>query len=144
MKLIAKNITLENVKLSTYWNLIAILVWNHYSEERYQEESAIEITEDWYGKCSSGGSYSDFWNDPNHFEEGHVRTLNAIVIKFTRSDYETYIYIYVDGNINCFGFYTKRDEQGNLKSPHYEGRDRNLDLTNWMMENSFIDVELEN
>jgi len=140
MKLVPKNITLENVKKSTYWKLISILVWNHYSELKYQEESAIEITEDWYGKCSSGGSYASKWDTPGYFEEGYVRTLNAIVIKFTRSDYVTYIYIDTTGNISCFGIYTD-EEKGKSKSPHYEGSQKNLDITNWMIENNFIDIK---
>lgn len=39
-----KNITLERVKQSKYWDLIGIMIWNHYSEFRYQRESMIEIT----------------------------------------------------------------------------------------------------
>lgn len=50
MKLVAQNITLENVKNSDYWNLIAILVWDHYSEKEEQDESKIKIEESWFGK----------------------------------------------------------------------------------------------
>lgn len=135
MKLVAQNITLENVKKSDYWNLISILVWNHYSELEHQEESKIKIEESWFGKFPGGGSYSNKWNDPNYSEEGSVRTLNAIVITFEREDYTTYIYLYVDGNINCFGMYSDKSLK---KTPHYEGLRRNLDITNWLMKNNFV------
>ena len=127
MKLVAQNITLENVKKSDYWNLISILVWNHYSELEHQEESKIKIEESWFGKFPGGGSYSYKWNDPNYSEEGSVRTLNAIVITLEREDYTTYIYLYVDGNINCFGMYSDKSLK---KTPHYEELSRNLDITN--------------
>jgi len=78
MKLIPQNITLENVKKSDYWNLISILVWNHYSEEKYQDDSKIEIKEDWYGKCNSGGSYSSYWDDPSHSKE--VTTIHTFML----------------------------------------------------------------
>ena len=135
MKLVAQNITLENVKKSDYWNLISILVWNHYSELEHQEESKIKIEESWFGKFPGGGSYSYKWNDPNYSEEGSVRTLNAIVITFAREDYTTYIYLYVDGNINCFGMYSDKSVKN---VPHYEGLRRNLDITNWLMKNNFV------
>ena len=135
MKLVAQNITLENVKKSDYWNLISILVWNHYSELEHQEESKIKIEESWFGKFPGGGSYSYKWNDPNYSEEGSVRTLNAIVITLEREDYTTYIYLYVDGNINCFGMYSDKSLK---KTPHYEGLSRNLDITNWLMKNNFV------
>jgi hypothetical protein len=57
MKLRPKNITLENVRKSNYWDLIASLVWNHYSEKEFQDESRIEITENWYGKGNDGDKY---------------------------------------------------------------------------------------
>ena len=135
MKLVAQNITLENVKKSDYWNLISILVWNHYSELEHQEESKIKIEESWFGKFPGGGSYSYKWNDPNYSEEGSVRTLNAIVITFAREDYTTYIYLYVDGNINCFGMYSDKSVK---KVPYYGGLRRNLDITNWLMKNNFV------
>lgn len=135
MKLVAQNITLENVNKSDYWNLISILVWNHYSELEHQEESKIKIKESWFGKFPGGGSYSNKWNDPNYSEEGSVRTLNAIVITFEREDYTTYIYLYVDGNINCFSMYSDKSLK---KTPHYEGLSRNLDITNWLMKNNFV------
>ena len=47
MKLIPKNINLESIKKSKYWDLIAILVWNHYSEKQYQDESMIEFEENY-------------------------------------------------------------------------------------------------
>ena len=135
MKLVAQNITLENVKKSDYWNLISILVWNHYSELEHQEESKIKIEESWFGKFPGGGSYSYKWNDPNYSEEGSVRTLNAIVITFAREDYTTYIYLYVDGNINCFGMYSDKSVKN---VPRYKGLSRNLDITNWLMKNNFV------
>ena len=135
MKLVAQNITLENVKKSDYWNLISILVWNHYSELEHQEESKIKIEESWFGKFPGGGSYSYKWNDPNYSEEGSVRTLNAIVITFAREDYTTYIYLYVGGNINCFGMYSDKSVKN---VPHYKGLSRNLDITNWLMKNNFV------
>ena len=135
MKLIPNNITLENVKKSKYWDLISILVWNHYSEKKYQDESCIEITEDWCGKFDGGSSHTHKWDDPNYSEEGYVRTLNAIVITFKRSDYITHIYIYCErGNINTFGSYIEKSN----KYPHYEGSKRNIDITNWMLENNLI------
>lgn len=140
MKLKARNITLENVKKSNYWKLISILVWNHYSEKRFQEESKIDIKEDWYGKCNNGGSYAQRWNNPNFSEEGYVRTLNSIVITFTRNDYITYIYIHVDGNIHCFGKYTNKKDIEEYKRPNYTGAERNLDITNWLLENNFISI----
>jgi len=136
MKLIPQNITLENVKKSDYWNLISILVWNHYSEEKYQDDSKIEIKEDWYGKCNSGGSYSSYWDDPSHSEDGYVRTLKSISIIFKRSDYDTYIHVNTDGNIYCYGIYHDR-EQG---APDYGGAQRNLEITNWMIKNNFITI----
>lgn len=141
MKLIPQNITLENVKKSDYWNLIAILIWNHYSEKKYQDDSSIKIEEDWYGKCNSGGNYSIYWNDPNHFEEGYIRTLDSIKITFKRSDYITYIYIHCDGNINIFGLYSDKSKES---SPYFQGSQRNLDITNWMIKNNFINISKEN
>lgn len=29
------------------------MVWNHYSETRYQDENIIEIKENWYGKTKN-------------------------------------------------------------------------------------------
>ena len=141
MKLVAQNITLENVKKSDYWNLISILVWNHYSELEHQEESKIKIEESWFGKFPGGGSYSYKWNDPNYSEEGSVRTLNAIVITLEREDYTTYIYLYVDGNINCFGMYSDKSVK---KVPYYKGLRRNLDITNWLMKNNFVTANNNN
>lgn len=135
MELVAHNITLENVKNSDYWNLISILVWDHYSEIEHQDESKIKIQESWCGKFPGGSSYSSKWDDPNYSEEGSVRTLNAIVITFEREDYKTYIYLYVDGNINCFGMYSDKSVE---KAPHYGGMRRNLDITNWLMKNNFV------
>lgn len=140
MKLQANNITLENVKKSKYWDLIAILVWNHYSEEKYQDETAIKITEKWYGKFPGGSTHSSRWDDPNYSEKDCVRTLDSILITFTRSDYTTYIYIHANGNIHCFGKYIDNDEYES-KRPNYMGAQRNLDITNWLIENNFITIK---
>ena len=137
MKLVGKNITLENVKESKYWDLIAILVWNHYSEERYQDNSCIEIKEQWCGISNIGSLHSNLWNNPDFKEDGFIRTLNYIEIKFKRSDYITYININTDGNIHCFGFYT---DKKNEKTPNYHNAQRNLDITNWMLDNGFIEI----
>lgn len=130
------NITLENVKNSNYWELIALIVWNHYREEKYQDESSIKITEDWYGKHKSGGSYNIKWNNPEFKEEGYVRTLYSIQIEFTRNDYITYIDIKVEtGNISYFGIYTDKSKK---RSPNYSPS--NINLMNWMLENKFIEL----
>lgn len=140
MVIVANNITLEKVIKSNYWDLIAILVWNHYSEKKFQDNSMIEIKENWYGKARSGSSHSNHWNDPNYSEPGYVRTLGNIVITFKRSDYITSIYINVNGNIYTFGYYTDTNIQPAGKSPVYEGVQRNLDLTNWMIKNNMLKI----
>ena len=106
-----------------------------------QIEEIIKIEESWFGKFPGGGSYSYKWNDPNYSEEGSVRTLNAIVITLEREDYTTYIYLYVDGNINCFGMYSDKSVK---KVPYYEGLRRNLDITNWLMKNNFVTANNNN
>lgn len=135
LKPIKKNITLENVKKSDYWNLISILVWNHYSETRFQDESKIEITESWYGKGKSSEAFGKNWDDPNYTEKGYKRTLKAICITFTRSDYVTTIYINNNGNINAFGTYSDKSKKS---IPSLTGTQRNLDVTNWMIKNKFV------
>jgi len=45
VKLIPQDITLEKIKQPNYWDLMAIIIWNHYSEEKYQDESKIKIEE---------------------------------------------------------------------------------------------------
>lgn len=141
MKLIPKNITLENVKKSNYWDLIAILVWNHYTEKHYQDESKITMEESWYGKgenCLSSSSYSSLWNNPNYTEKGFIRTLRTVRIIFERSDYITYININsINGNVSCYGIYTNKDC---TKQPYYAGIQSNLDIVNWMIENNFIEI----
>lgn len=138
MKLIPKNITLENVKKSKYWELIAILEWNHYTEKQYQDESKITIEESWYGKGEDGisSSHSNLWDDPDYTQKGFIRSLRTIRIIFTRSDYITHINININGNISCYGIYTNGNDR---KIPYYTGAQRNLDLTNWMIDNNFID-----
>ena len=66
MKLQAKNINLESIKKSNYWDLIAILVWNHYSEKSYQDESMIRIEENYYGYSENVTSHNIKWNNPNY------------------------------------------------------------------------------
>jgi len=139
MKLVGKNITLENVKKSNYWDLISILVWNHYSEKKYQDESCIEIKESWYGKGEQGSSsHTIQWDNPLYSDEKFIRTLGQIVIVFKRSDYVTYIYIDLGGNVHCFGQYLNNKEE--FKVPNYDGIQRNLDITNWMISNGFIEI----
>ena len=141
MKLIAKNITLENIKKSKYWDLIAILVWNHYSEKQYQNESMIEFEENYKGVSNDCISYSKKLDDPNYTEPGLTRELSSILIIFKRTDYVTYIFIHIDGNITCFGKYVNcLTEEKKNKSPNYTGSQRNLNITNWMIENNFINV----
>ena len=141
MELISQNITLENVKKSDYWNLIAILVWNHYSEKQYQDESMIEFEENYRGVSNGCSSYGKKWDDPNYTEPGLTRELSSILIIFKRTDYVTYIFIHIDGNITCFGKYINcLTEEKKNKSPNYAGSQRNLSITNWMIENNFINV----
>lgn len=141
MKLIPQNITLENVKKSKYWDLIAILVWNHYLEEQYQDESMIEFEENYRGVSNGCISYSKKWDDPNYVEPGLTRELSSILIIFKRSDYVTYIFIHIDGNITCFGKYINcLTEEKKNKFPNYTGSQRNLTITNWMIENNFINI----
>ena len=137
MKLQAKNINLESIKKSNYWDLIAILVWNHYSEKSYQDESMIKIEENYCGYSENEICYSSKWDEPNYTEPGLIRTLDNILITFTRTDYITYIFIHSNGNISCFGKYT--DGKRGEKSPNYLGSQRNLSITNWMIENNLID-----
>lgn len=135
---VKENITLENVKNSNYWDLIAILVWNHYSEGKYQENDKIEIAESWYGKKSGGSSHNSRWNNSNYTEEGYSRTLGGINITFTRSDYVTTITISVSGNIGCYGYYADKNE---TKSPNYYTAQRNMDKTNWLLQNNFVTIK---
>lgn len=129
------NITLENVKKSNYWDLISILVWNHYSEKHYQDETKLNFKEIWVGKSKGVTSHNKMWNDPNHKEGDLVRTLDSILIIFERDDYITYIYIHADGNVNCFGMYTDKEKK---QSPHYNMHS-NLHIINWMINNNFIE-----
>lgn len=138
-KLTPNNITLEKIKNSNYWELIALVVWNHYRESRYQDESLIEITEDWYGKRidGHGSAGGNVWQNENHQEKDYVRTLQYIEIKFARTDYNTYILINVeDGNIRVYGIY---NDKNNHKSPTYNFG--SLDVTNWMIDNDLLRLE---
>ena len=143
MKLIAKNITLENIKKSKYWDLIAILVWNHYSEKQYQDESMIEFEENYRGVSDNCSSYNKNWNDPDYTEPGLIRELSSILITLKRSDYITYIFIHTNGNISCFGKYINcLTEEKKNTSPNYSGAQRNLSITNWMIENNLIKMNI--
>jgi len=138
MKLIPNNITLDNIKKSNYWDLISILIWNHYSETRYQDESMIEISEQWYGQGEKGSSsHNNSWNNPNHKEKDFERTLGYILIKFKRSDYESSIFINVrNGNIQLYAVYVDKTIK---KSPYfYYGT---TDVINWMLENNLLKLE---
>ncbi len=132
------NITLERIKQSNYWDLIGIMIWNHYSEERYQDRSMIEIKESWYGQGEKGSSSHNYnWDNPNHKEEGYIRTLGNILIILKRTDYESTIFIDVkNGNINVYAVYTDREIK---KQPYfYYGT---TDVTNWMLENDLLTYE---
>lgn len=137
MKLIAtKNITLENVKKSNYWELIALVVWNHYREKKYQDESKVQIIEQWYGKSNGCSSHSDQWNNPNYSENKFVRTLDKIKIIFTRSDYTTFIGIDVEtGNVSYYAIF---NDKNNDRTPNLYPQ--SIDLMNWMLEHDFIQL----
>lgn len=134
---IKENITLENVKKSNYWDLLAILIWNHYNDPKYQEGVEIQIYENWYGVGIASESHSAKWDSPGYSEGGYVRTLNSIVIKLIRSDYTVFIHIRTSGNITCYGFYNRKEEQ---KQPYFSGIQRNMEQTNWLLQNNFVEV----
>ncbi len=72
---VTNKLTLENVKKSNYWDLISYIVWNHYSETRYQDETLIEIKENWYGKGENGNSsHNNYWNNADYTELNYKRT----------------------------------------------------------------------
>ena len=138
LKINTQEITLENVKKSSYWDLISYIVWSHYSEERFQDDSKITITERFYGKRSSGGSYGAVWQNPNYTQAECVRTLNAIEIQFERSDYTTYISLYVEDKapiISARAYYNegheKKHKEVNLTNSNY------LKVCNWMLKHKF-------
>lgn len=140
LKAIKENITLDNVKKSNYWDLIGIIIWNHYSEEKYQDESMITIYEDWYGNSTDevgGGSYSQKWDDPSYTEEGYIRTLDSIKIQLSREDYTAWIYISTDGRVRCLGSYTDKERRS---SPYFSGIANNMEICNWLLENNLIEV----
>lgn len=141
IKPIKENITLENVKNSNYWDLIAIIVWNHYSEKRFQDESQIEIKESWCGKSvdRSSTSFSSSWDNPDYVEEGWIRTLHAVKIIFTRSDYVTHININVSGNVSVWGFYVNKEKK---EQPNYGGLHQVINIVNWLLQNNFVKYEL--
>lgn len=135
LKAISKNITLENVKKSNYWDLIAMIVWNHYSEKERQDESMVEISEDWCGKTKGGSSHGKIWQDPSYTDGIHTRTLDKICIKFSRTDYITYIYINVStGEISWYGLYTDKDKHDQPRFSCF----KNIEMTNWLWSNNFI------
>ena len=133
-------ITLENVKKSNYWDLISLLVWNHYSEKKYQDEGLIEITENWYGKGINNGcaSYSYHWDNPSHTEEGYLRTLNGIKITLKRSDYNAYINIGTNGRVECYGVY---NDVNIKKTPNFYNAQNNVKICNWLLANEFLTIE---
>ncbi len=134
MKIIPNNITLEKVKKSNYWELIAILIWGHYNEPKFQDENAIIISEKWYGKHKEGnGSYhTSDWNNPDFKVDDYIRTLYAIMITFTRKDYISHIYINVEtGNVYAIS---------SLKGVSFSTP--NVDITNWMLENNLLKVDV--
>ncbi len=140
MKLIpTDNITLDNVKKSNYWKLISIVVWNHYIEEKFQDESMLTFGESYYGKAKNGGgtsSHGDKWNNTEYTEEYYTRTLSSIVITFKRSDTTTYFYINVEtGNLTFFGFYNDKDKNGSPTWSH-----KPLHICNWLLENDFLTI----
>lgn len=137
MELIAKNITLENIKKSNYWDLIAILIWNHYRDEEEQDESAITMDEQWYGlnKTGSSSSHRVKWNNPSYKEPDYTRTLYSIKITFVRTDYTTYIDIKLDGTVVCIGRYSDPTKKGYLSYSY-----SSLDVVNWLCKNDFISV----
>ena len=128
------NITLDNIKNSDYWELIALVVWNHYREKKYQIESNISFKEEWYGKTNGASSHHNRWNDPNFIKPPFIRTLRSIVIEFKRTDYITNIYINVEtGNIYVYGYYTDTEKKA---LPNYIIR--TLDIVNWMLKNNLL------
>lgn len=143
MKLVTKNITLENVKKSNYWGLIAILVWNHYNDIDEQDESRISFRESFYGQGDGCSSHSSDWDNPEYKQDGYVRTLESIIITLKRDDYDTFIYIHSNGRINIIGQYTD-DYKKRYKltsSPEYRGISNQLKIVNWLIENDFIVIE---
>lgn len=132
MKLEVGNITLEKVKESNYWELIALLVWNHYREERHQDESKISFSERYIGKSEDGFIYDDKWNNPDYFQEGYTRTLNSVRIIFKRTDYITRIHIGVEnGSVHVIGERLEGPERVNYNNYNY------LRVSNWMLEHGF-------
>lgn len=130
-------ITLENVKKSDYWELISIIVWNHYKDKKYQDESMISFEEHWCGVSPIETSYNQKWNDPSHKELGYIRSLYCIAILLKRSDYLTRISIYKDsGNVFIVGKYTRNDIKS---SPYYSYG--TVDVCNWMLKNGFLKIE---
>ena len=96
----------------------------------------VEIYEQWYGKTKYSSSNTTFWNDPEYKNGDYVRTLQYILITFTRTDYITYIHINVEsGNIFYFGIYTNKNNESH---PNYYAQP--IDLMNWMLENNFIEL----
>lgn len=111
------------------------MIWNHYSEAKYQDESMIAIYESWYGQGKNGSSnHSKYWDNPEHKEEGYERTLGYIQIDINRTDYESTIYINVrNGNVSIHAVYVDREIK---RQPiFYYGT---TDVTNWMLENNLL------
>jgi hypothetical protein len=137
-----EKITLSNVKKSNYWDLLALIVWNHYSEERFQDESMVDISEQWHGLADDGnGSYSSsHWQNKNHTQEGYTRTLESIQIKLTRSDYIARINLTIGSGAVHFYAHSVLEEE-NFKHRRLNVYN-SLAITNWMLTNEFFKIEI--
>lgn len=135
---ISNNISLENLRSSDYWKLVSIVVWNHYSEEKFQNDGDIDLKEVWYGKSIEGRSsnHSESWDSEDYSLDGYVRSLHAVRVILRRLDYCTYINILHTGDVTVFGKYN--DHRSKSPSYSYSG----LKVTNWMLENGFLKVNL--
>lgn len=130
-------LTLENVKKSNYWDLIALIVWGHYTDQKFQEDSKITISEKWYGvgECGANSYHTDEWNNPDFKKDGFVRTLQSIKIHFERNDYNTHIGLDLSGTINYFALSNETHKTVNLQNYN------SLAITNWMLENNFFEIK---
>lgn len=137
LQVIEESYTIEHVLDSDYWGLIAILIWEHYSEKNRQDPNKITVTEKWYGKASWGSSHNSNWQDPNHTEKDYTRTLSGIIITFKGSDYTAHIKLSVSGNVATNAYYNSKNEDA---KPFFYGPERNLDITNWLINNNFIKI----
>jgi len=130
-------ITLKNVKKSDYWNLIALIVWNHFSEKTFQNENLIQITEEWFGVSKDGKYYltGPQWNSRTYTFKDFKRTLCCIKLTLTRHNYTVYIKIYTDGNI------THSAQYNQVSTPYTpQFYPKALDLMNWCIKNNFLNL----